>query len=314
MRSLSPRQTLLLGFGVSALGLLCVLGGMALLAWRFTAPEKAVVMLPNMVATPEDTPTPAALGTPLAPPPAPDDPAQIVILPVSEPETQTPAPSATPTVPGRPTHTGRPAYTATATPPPPAVTHTASPYPTHTPPPSPTITATRPSIPTPTATASPAVPQRIRIGRIDLDAPIVPVGQHTITVDGKVFSQWDVPDQRSAGWHRNSAALGETGNLVLNGHHNVNGEVFRYLVALKPGDLITLESTERRYYYVVVQTMTLAEQDQPLEIRQSNARWILPTDDERVTLITCWPYYANTHRLVVIARPLDHVIPPAGIP
>lgn len=143
---------------------------------------------------------------------------------------------------------------------------------------------------------------------------MLPVGQHAITLDGELFSQWDVPPARAAGWHQTSAPLGAPGNTVLNGHHNVYGEVFHHLSTLKPGDWIALDSANRRYHYVVVQTMTLAEEGQPLDVRAENARWILPTVDERVTLVTCWPSYANTHRLVVIARPVWDVIPPADIP
>jgi LPXTG-site transpeptidase (sortase) family protein len=27
--------------------------------------------------------------------------------------------------------------------------------------------------------------------------------------------------------------------------------------------------------------------------------------DERLTLITCYPWYSNTHRLIVVAHPID---------
>jgi sortase A len=309
MRSQSTRQAWVLGIGISALGLLCLLGGVTLLVWRITAPDEAIVMLPNMIATTEATPTPAVFGTPLAPPPAPDDPAQIVMLPVSEDATPTPSPTATTPTQPAPTHamntptvapnTATATRTATAPPPTPLPTHTAA--------------AARPTLVAALDVWS-TVPQRILIDHIGLDAPVVPVGQHTLTIGNQIVRQWNVPNRHAAGWHRDSAALGEPGNLVLNGHHNVNGEVFRHLITLEPGDVIALESVARRYRYVVVQTMTLPEQDQPLDVRQANARWILPTDDERVTLITCWPYYANTHRLVVVARPLEDVIPPAPIP
>jgi len=142
------------------------------------------------------------------------------------------------------------------------------------------------------------------VDTIGLDAPVVPVGQQGLFLDGQLYSQWEVPNQRAAGWHQRSAPLGQPGNTVLNGHHNVYGEVFHYLLALRPGDIVTLVSHEQRYDYIVAQTMTLAEEGQPVEVRQANARWILPTDDERVTLITCWPYDASTHRLVVVALPL----------
>ncbi len=279
------RSALWLSVALLVGGLLCVGMGVALTAWRVLWPQRAAEVLPaDWFATPPPTPSPAVLGTPLSPPPLPTDVVAVALLPVSERETPT-----------------LPLSLAARTPQLPSATPTLSPMPSATPPrftPSPTLPP----------------PQRILIPRIELDAPIVPVGQHTVTLGEQRYSQWDVPNERAAGWHTSSARPAQGGNIVLNGHHNVYGEVFRYLYALAPGDLITLEAGERRYHYVVVQTMTLAEQDQPPQVRQDNARWILPTADERVTLVTCWPYYANTHRLVVIARPLDAVIPPAAIP
>jgi LPXTG-site transpeptidase (sortase) family protein len=40
-------------------------------------------------------------------------------------------------------------------------------------------------------------------------------------------------------------------------------------------------------------------------VRQANARWIGPFNDERLTLVTCWPYTNNTHRVIVVAKPVD---------
>lgn len=305
------RRTAILGIVIGALGLLCLGGGLALLAWRLLAPEDAVLLPPGVVITPEDTPTPGVLGRPLLPPPLPSDPAQVVILPESE----LPTPTPTGTLPRVsplpvPSNTPAPSPTSTPTTPPPA-TPTPSPArtraaPTSSPFPTPTIA--------PTLTPPPAIPDRILIDAIGLNAPVVPVGQHPVRLGGQVYSQWDVPDVFAAGWHQNSAPLGQPGNTVINGHHNIHGEVFRYLTALKPGDVITLEAKGQRYYYLVAQTMTLAEQGQPLDVRRDNARWILPTDDERVTLITCWPYSANTHRLVVIAQPAWALGLPAELP
>jgi sortase A len=47
----------------------------------------------------------------------------------------------------------------------------------------------------------------------------------------------------------------------------------------------------------------LPEKGQPLSVRLKNAAWIQPTTDERLTLVTCWPYTSNTHRLIIVARP-----------
>lgn len=323
MSAAPPRSTLAAGMIFAALGLVCLAGGIGLLAWRLLHPDQAAQLPQPVIATLEDTPTPGVLGTALAPPAAPVSPGALIMLPVSERPTQVTRPTPTPA----PTTTETESPTGTPTP----ITATPAPQmqasPTRTPAwrtpamldttaPQPTVTAAHTVTPNPTATPPQPThaPERIIIERIALSAPVVPVGQHALTLDGKVFSQWDVPDQRAAGWHTNSAPPGQPGNTVLNGHHNVHGEVFRYLVVLKPGDLVTVESGPQRYHYIVVQTMTLAEQDQPIAARQDNARWILPTEDERVTLITCWPYHANTHRLVVIARPLEEVIPPPPIP
>jgi sortase A len=50
--------------------------------------------------------------------------------------------------------------------------------------------------------------------------------------------------------------------------------------------------------------MILPEKYQEIDVRMDNARWILPSDDERLTLVTCWPATSNTHRLIIVARPL----------
>jgi sortase A len=143
-------------------------------------------------------------------------------------------------------------------------------------------------------------PTRIVIPSIQLDAPVETVGWHTVAG----VSQWDVPDTYTAGWLMTSAPLGKPGNTAITGHHNVGGEVFRNLVKLQPGDRMTLYANDQPFYYEVASRRILPERGQPDEVRRANARWIQPTDDERVTLITCWPYTSNTHRLVIVAKPI----------
>lgn len=90
---------------------------------------------------------------------------------------------------------------------------------------------------------------------------------------------------------------------MLDGHHNIRGEVFRRLVDLKPGDAIDLYAGGKVYHYAVTEKHILPDRDQPLQVRIANAQWIQPTADERLTLVTCWPYTNNTHRLIIVARP-----------
>jgi len=151
----------------------------------------------------------------------------------------------------------------------------------------------------------PEVPFRIVIPVIQLEAPIIPTETRVVTFMGKNFLQWQAPNGYAAGWHQDSARLGEKGNLVLNGHNNLYGEVFRDLEQLEPGDFIYIFSNENSYQYQIANTMILLEKYQELDLRVDNAKWILPTDDQRLTLVTCWPYTSNSHRLIIVARLLS---------
>jgi sortase A len=144
---------------------------------------------------------------------------------------------------------------------------------------------------------------RIVAESIDLDADIVPVGWQQVIRDGVPTNIWTVADY-AAGWHQNSALPGQGGNIVLSGHHNIKGEVFRYLVDIEVGDIISLYAGDQRYDYVVDDKFIVKDKGEPEAIRRANARWIGPFNEERLTLVTCWPYTNNTHRLIVIAKPL----------
>jgi len=183
--------------------------------------------------------------------------------------------------PLKPTATARPQPTARSVPP------TATPVPTPTPPGPPPANAP---------------PDRIVIPAIGLDAPVVPVGRE-LTEEGLV---WQVADY-AAGWHNTSAYPGHRGNTVLSGHNNIKGQVFRYLVNLEPGDEVILYVGETAYRYLVTEKHLLEEKGMPEDVRRRNARWIAATEDERLTLVTCWPYTSNTHRLIVVAKPFWEV-------
>ncbi|MEZ4645254.1 MAG: sortase [Chloroflexota bacterium] len=148
-------------------------------------------------------------------------------------------------------------------------------------------------------------PVRIVIPKIDVDAPVTEVTLDRFAVTGGAYYQWEVPEGYEAGWHNTSAKLGQIGNTVLNGHHNVFGEIFRDLEDLEEGDEIIIYDADRAYTYAVVEKEIFAERGETIATRLENSKWIEPTDDERITLITCWPYTNNTHRLVIMAKPID---------
>jgi len=89
--------------------------------------------------------------------------------------------------------------------------------------------------------------------------------------------------------------------VALSGHNNIAGQVFRHLVALKMGDEINLYVDDTVYPYTVARKILLDEEGMPAEVRRQNPQWITPTNYERLTFITCWPYSNYTQRLIIIA-------------
>lgn len=148
-------------------------------------------------------------------------------------------------------------------------------------------------------------PDWISIPAIKLDAPIVNAELRNIDYGGQTFRQWSAPNIYTAGLLSTSAPLGVTGNTVLIGHNNFYGEVFEHLVDLQIGDQILLYSREKEFTYIIALKMILRERSQSIDVRIKNSEWMAPSTDERVTLITCWPYQSNTHRLIIVAVPVD---------
>jgi len=174
-----------------------------------------------------------------------------------------------------------------------------APYPT----PLPGVVAVIPTEAAPTPTLYPTIPTRIEIPVIGLVAPIVPSEPAEVKIGFETFEQYKAPDKFAVGWHTTSALLGQIGNTVFNGHHNIFGKVFENLNKVVPGDEIIVYGGLVQYTYTVVNVMILPERNVDMATRLENARWILPSQDERLTLITCWPANSNTHRLIVVAQP-----------
>lgn len=147
-----------------------------------------------------------------------------------------------------------------------------------------------------------SMPERIWIDKLKIDALIQPVGPGRRIAPGAV--EWTAPNNKNVGWHDYSGRLGEGKNIVLNGHNNIYGGIFRKLYTLKPGDEIRLAAGDRLFVYRVEEVKILRERDQPLAVRIANAQHIQPMNDDRLTLVSCWPEWSNTHRVIVIARPV----------
>ena len=168
-----------------------------------------------------------------------------------------------------------------------------------------TLTTTPTQAPTanPPTTVPHFAPTRLIIPAINLDVPIVAVGWSVTVQNGQQVSEWDVPGDRTVGWLNTTALVGVPGNTVLVGHQNVDGRVFENLEYLQSGAEIQLLAGNELHKYTVALRTIVPEKDQPLAVRLENARWIGRSNDERLTLITCWPRNDNTHRLILVALP-----------
>jgi sortase (surface protein transpeptidase) len=160
----------------------------------------------------------------------------------------------------------------------------------------PTIQPTATITPTPAPTVDYGVPGatgRVEIPAIGVDQVIIPVSWQVKFVEGQPVAQWDTVEW-AAGHNMGSAPIGGPGNTVLTGHTRGNGD----------GEFQNLwDSIGREFTYVVESVIKLQEVGTSLEQRQQNARYMMPTDDTRLTLITCWPEWVYTHRIIVIALP-----------
>ena len=148
----------------------------------------------------------------------------------------------------------------------------------------------------------PHIPTRLEVPSVGLGSDIIPVGWKLVEQNGVQYSIWDVADF-AVGWHQTTAYLGQTGNTVFAGHNNINGEVFRDLPSVEVGDTIIAYADGKSFEYTVEMKTIVKEKGEPPEVRQRNAQWIAPTTDERLTLVSCWPYTSNTHRVIVVAKP-----------
>lgn len=160
------------------------------------------------------------------------------------------------------------------------------------------------TVPTPTPKPKLPLPTHLTIPSIGVDSDIVEVGVSPVEIDGQELLTWDVAPY-AVGHNFSSASPGEGENIVLSGHDDWQGEVFKNLYKIKQGAEVDVTAGDRVVKYRVDDILLLPEVGETLEKRLENAKFIGTTGDERVTLVTCWPYGVDDHRVVVIAHPMQ---------
>lgn len=141
----------------------------------------------------------------------------------------------------------------------------------------------QPVVPVPIPTPGPQSPTRIVIDSIGVDAPVV---------EGDDWEQL----KKGAGHHIGSANPGERGNCFISAHNDIFGEIFRDLDKVELQDEIIVYAGDTPYRYVVKAKRIIDPTD--VSVMASTASPVL-------TLMTCYPYMIDTHRLVVIAELAD---------
>lgn len=158
----------------------------------------------------------------------------------------------------------------------------------------------------PAELAAPATTvDRVVIPSIELDSKVVEVGWEVQKISGQDVAVWQVAEY-AVGHHRGSAGPGGGENIVLAGHVGGYGKVFKDLIAVKPGDSITLYSNGQQYLYTVTEQIVVKEEGVSAEQQAANALYIGSTNREVVTLITCWPPRGPEkfmYRVIVRATP-----------
>ncbi|HLU34165.1 MAG TPA: class F sortase [Thermomicrobiales bacterium] len=129
--------------------------------------------------------------------------------------------------------------------------------------------------------ANPSAPAQITVEAAGIEADV-----ETIEIVNGVMQNPSGP--WVVGWYRQSATLGEAGNVVMAGHvdfWNVGPSVFFNLRNLVPGDIITLTGEDGRSYDYAMEWIETFD----LQTLTSGGlqEVVGPTDVPSVTLITC---------------------------
>ncbi|WP_283697372.1 class D sortase [Clostridium perfringens] len=114
------------------------------------------------------------------------------------------------------------------------------------------------------ATNNPGTIAILKISSINLKAPIILGEENLDYVVAK---------------YRNSPNFGENGNVILAGHNNMKGSIFRNLYKVKIGDIVEVQKDNEVFKYKITQREIVEPNDSSLLTQDLNKK--------EITLITC---------------------------
>ena len=110
-----------------------------------------------------------------------------------------------------------------------------------------------------------------------------------------------------AGHYVDTPLPGEQGNVAIAGHRTGFGEPFRHIDALRPGDLIILDTPIGKFTYKVVPPFD--GHGNPWVTNPLDFSVVAPTPEAALTLTSCDPPHTSKNRLIVRADLVQSAIP-----
>ncbi len=148
-------------------------------------------------------------------------------------------------------------------------------------------------------------PVALSIPEIDMDIRISVMDWRVVKTDGVRTTAWILPDN-GAGWHPNSASPGSAGNVVISGHQLLGDAAFAPIALgdVVVGQEILLSDADGNTFTYIVTEVTdpLPIPDTFAEEQALAAQYAAPTTTPSLTLISGWPDFSTTHRVIVRAE------------
>jgi sortase (surface protein transpeptidase) len=151
-------------------------------------------------------------------------------------------------------------------------------------------------------------PVLLSIPEIDMEVAVSSMTWRVVETGGVRTTTWVLPES-GAGWHPNSAGAGDNGNVVISGHQLLGDAPFAPIALgdIEVGQEILLTNADGEVftYEVVEVTDPLPISNDPAAEEAIAERYMAQTQVPTLTLISGWPDYSTTHRVIVIAALVD---------